>query len=92
MCWFKSNKYRKFKNPKISYIYNETVSVICNNCDSKNEAIFKEEESVEIEKIISLINNMIEYKMNINYCKVKYCWRKNMSRIYTGKYRWKRNI
>ena len=42
------NKYRKFKNSKISYIFDQTVlSIICNKCSSNDEKIFKEEESIE---------------------------------------------
>ena len=64
---FECNKYRKFKNLKISYIYNKTLvfSVVCDKYDSKNETIFKEEESFEIGKILGLIINMKEYKINI---------------------------
>ena len=43
------NKYRKFKNSKISYIFDQTLvlSIICNKCSSNDEKIFKEEESIE---------------------------------------------
>ena len=47
-------KYRKFKNPKISYILRKTM-VLCKNEDEK---IFKEEESIEILKILGLIENI----------------------------------
>ena len=32
-------KYRKFRNPKISYIFEKTLvlSVICSNCENKDE-------------------------------------------------------
>ena len=44
---FVSGKNKKFKNPKI-YILQKTVhSIICSKCDSKDEKIFKEEESIE---------------------------------------------
>ena len=40
----KCNKYGKFKNPKISYIFNGTlIPSICDKCN--NDAIVKEQES-----------------------------------------------
>ena len=38
-------KYRKFKNSKISYIFEKTlvISIICSKCKNKDEKIFKEE-------------------------------------------------
>ena len=58
----KCNKYRKLKNPRISYIFDETLSLstICDKCSSNDEKIFKEEESIEILRILSLTNNMSE--------------------------------
>ena len=46
----KCNKYRKFKSPKISYVFIKTLVlfIICNKCGSKDEKIFKEEESAGI--------------------------------------------
>ena len=51
--------YRKFKNPKISYIFEKTLflSIICSKCENEDEKIFKEEESIEILKILGLIKN-----------------------------------
>ena len=48
----KCNKYRKIKNA------NETLvlSIICDKCGSKDEKIFKEEESIKVSKINGLIN------------------------------------
>ena len=45
----KYNKYRKFKNLKISYIFNKTwvLCIICDKCGSKDEKVFKEEESIK---------------------------------------------
>ena len=56
------SKYRKFKNPEVSYIFNKmlVLSVICDKCASNDKKIFKEEESIEILKTLSLINNMKE--------------------------------
>ena len=58
----KCNKYRKLKNPRISYIFDEllSLSTICDKCGSNDQKIFKEEESIEILKILGLINNMSE--------------------------------
>ena len=53
-------KYRKFKKPKISYIFKKTLvlSVICSKCENEDGNIFKEEESMEISKILGLIKNI----------------------------------
>ena len=55
---FKCNKYRKFKNPKISYIFDKILLsfIICNKRSSNDEKIFKED--IEILKFLGLINNM----------------------------------
>ena len=52
--------YKEFRKPKISYIYDKTLplSRVCNKCGGENEKIFKAEESIEISKILGLINNM----------------------------------
>ena len=46
----KCNKHRKFRNLKISHIFNETLvlSIICAKYGSDNDTIFKKEESVKI--------------------------------------------
>ena len=61
------NKYRNFQNTKILYIFSKTFlfSIFCDNRSSKDEQIFKEEESNEILKILGLINDIEEYQMNI---------------------------
>ena len=52
-------KYIKFKNLKISYIFEKAVlSITCSKYDNEDEKIFKEEESMEILKIFNLINNI----------------------------------
>ena len=53
-------KYRKFEKPKISYILEKTLilSIICSKCKNEDEKIFKEEESIEILKILGLIENI----------------------------------
>ena len=52
-------KYRKFKNPKISYIFGKTlvVSIIYSKCENEDENIFKEE-SIKILKILGLFKNL----------------------------------
>ena len=52
-------KYRKFENPKISYILEKTLvlSIISSKCKNKDRKIFKEE-SIEILKILGLIENI----------------------------------
>ena len=56
-------KNKKFKNPRISYICNKALllSSICKKGESEDEKIFKEEESIEMLKILGLINNIEEY-------------------------------
>ena len=50
------------KNHKISYIFDRKLllSVISDNCSSKYEKVFKEEEWVTTLKILVLIKNMKE--------------------------------
>ena len=60
-------KYKKFKNPKISYIFDETwiVFIIFSKCVTETKKIFKEEESTETLRILDSINNLGEYQKNI---------------------------
>ena len=53
-------KYRKFDKPKISYILRKTLalSFTCSKCKNEDKKIFKEEESIEILKILGLIENI----------------------------------
>ena len=55
-CIIKCNKYRKFKNPKISYSFDKALvlPIICNKYGSNDGTIFKE--SIEVLKILGLIN------------------------------------
>ena len=64
-------KYRKFKSPKVSYIFEKTLvlSIICSKLSNKDEKIFKEEESIKIWKFLGL--NKVE----------QYDWWKQNSRI-----------
>ena len=52
--------YRKFEKPKISYLLEKTLvlSVICSKCKNEDQKLFKEEESIEILKILALIKNI----------------------------------
>ena len=47
-------KYKEFKEPKISYLCDKTLLFysVCNKCESEDEKIFKEEESIEILKFL----------------------------------------
>ena len=53
-------KYRKFEKPKISHLLEKILifSVICCKCKNEDEKLFKEEESIEILKIVGLIENI----------------------------------
>ena len=53
-------KLKKFKKPKISYILQKALVlfIICSKYGSKDEDIFKEQESIEILKILDLINKI----------------------------------
>ena len=59
-------KYRKLEKPKISYLLEKTLvlSIICSKCKNEDE---KEEESIEILKILGLINNIEEYQKIYNH-------------------------
>ena len=63
----KCNKYRKFKNPKISYIFD----IICDKCGSNDEKLFKEEKSIQILTILGLIKIWRSTKWLYNYFKEK---------------------
>ena len=60
LCCVICGKCRKFKKPRISYIFKKALlpSVICSKCENENERIFKEEESIEVLKILGLIKNI----------------------------------
>ena len=64
MYWVICSKYRTFEKPKISFFLEKTLvlSICCTKCKSEVEKIFKEENSIEIVKIIVLINNIEEYQ------------------------------
>ena len=54
------SKYRKIEKPKLSYLLEKTLvlSVISSKCKNEDEKIFKEEDSIEILKILGLIENI----------------------------------
>ena len=53
-------KYRKFEKPKISYLLEKrlVLSTICSKYKNEDEKIFKEKDSIQILKIIGLIENI----------------------------------
>ena len=58
----KCKKYKEFKNSKISCICYKTLLLfsICNKCGSEDEKMFKEEEKIDMLKVLDLINNIEE--------------------------------
>ena len=54
------SKYRKFQKSKISYLLEKTLvlSIICIKWKNVDEKIFKEEDSIEILKILGLTDNI----------------------------------
>ena len=58
------DKSRKSEQPWISYLVGKTsvLSIICSKCKNEHEKIFKEEESIETLKILSLISNLEGYQ------------------------------
>ena len=67
-------RYRKSEKPKITYLLEKALllSVICSKCKNEDEKIFKEEDSIEIAKILGLINNIETYN---------HAWGKHETRI-----------
>ena len=55
-CVIRGN-YETSKNLKITYIFEKTLvlSITCSKCENDNKKIFKEEEPIEILKILRLI-------------------------------------
>ena len=51
--------YRKFKNPKLSYIFEKTVlSIICSNCENEDEKYIKKNNQFRHLKILDLFKNI----------------------------------
>ena len=63
------NKYRKFKKTKITYIFKKTLnlSIVYSKYGYEYEKIFKEEEPIEVLRILGLINNIEEYQKIYNH-------------------------
>ena len=53
-------KYRKFKNPKISYIFGKALvlTIIYIKCKNEDGKTLKEEKSIEILKSLGLLENI----------------------------------
>ena len=53
-------KYYKFKKPKISHIFKNTLilSIVCSKCENKDEKIYKEQDSIETLEIVGIIKNI----------------------------------
>ena len=53
------SKYRKFEKPNISYLLEKTLvlSIICGKYKNEDEKIFKEEDSIEMLKVLWKIYN-----------------------------------
>ena len=68
-------KYKKFKNPKILQIFKKknisSFYYLQYKCDSKEEKIFKEAESINISKILDLISNIEKYQKNMTEFRLK---------------------
>ena len=62
MCCIKCNKHKKFKNLQMLYVFNKkfVIYIICDKCGSNDDKVFKEEESIEILKVLGLIDNINE--------------------------------
>ena len=58
------NKIKKFKETKILYIFKKTssLSIVYGKCGHECRKRSKEEKSIEILNILSLINNIEEYQ------------------------------
>ena len=59
------SKYRKTEKPKMSYLIKKkkiVPSIFCSKYKNEEQKIFREEESIEILKILDLINNIEKYQ------------------------------
>ena len=59
------SKYRKIEKPKMSYLIKKkkiVPSIFCSKYKNEEQKIFREEESIEILKILDLINNIEKYQ------------------------------
>ena len=59
-------RYRKFEKPRISCIFEKALVLsiisICSICKNEKEKVFSKEESIEISKILGLIENIYCFK------------------------------
>ena len=83
------NKYRNFGKTKISYIFKKTSSlfIVYSKCSHEYKKMFKEEQSIEILKILGLINSIEEFQKVYNHA-----WIKHKSRFQTEKSRWNKKL
>ena len=53
-------KYRNLEKTNISYLLENALvlSIICSKCKNEDEKIFKEEDSIEILKLLGFIENI----------------------------------
>ena len=60
LCCVICGKNKKFEKRKMLYLLDKTLvlSIICNKCKNEDEKFFKEEESIEMLKILGLIENI----------------------------------
>ena len=62
------HKYRKIKKTKVSYIFKKIcLSIVYSKCCHEYKKILKEEKSIEILKILDLINNKEGYQKIYNH-------------------------
>ena len=63
------NKNRKSTKPKISYIFQKAYGLFItySNCGHEYGTVFKEEESIEILKLLGLITTIGEYHKIYNH-------------------------
>ena len=80
----KCNKYKKFKNPKISYIFKKALdfSNICFNCNSNNDKIYKQRTSTEILNVLGLNHNIKRVKHIVSHISDKYGRKKKSLKTY----------
>ena len=60
LCCVICRKCSKFERPKISYLLEKILAlfIICSKCQIEDAKFFKEEESIDILKILDLIENI----------------------------------
>ena len=60
LCCVICDRYKKIEKPKVSYIFGKTLvlSIISSKRKNEDETIFKEKESIQISKVLGLIENI----------------------------------